>query len=643
MRLFPCHRWLIAALAVTLLPVYSSSGQRYELVWSDEFDGPEIDRSAWHSWDGGAFNNELQCYTDNPENAFIEDGVLHLMARRETRTCRTYSGSQKTFEYTSARIESWPDHGAGLSGHAWRYGRFEYRAKLPKETQGLWPALWMMPAQPQYGSWPYSGEIDVMEYRSNIPDVVRGTIHFSARAYPGSGSANGDRRSSGDDYVLPEGAFSDEFHVFALEWDADGMRWFVDDTQFHEIARSEIEQTAEVYPFDQPFYFILNLAVGGNYLPNPDATTLLPQAMEVDYVRVYRDANQPPSVGLHLDDPLPARAHRTLTAESDDADGVVVRVDYYLDDVLLGSSTESPYSLVWTTPTDGCYELGVQAFDNDGGVSTLVTVPIVVGTGCEQGSFFGAPFQLPGLLPLSGYDRGGQGIAYSDTTPLENLGNADGNTERATEGVDLLPMEQGSDDAYVAFIEQDEWLAYTVEVTRTGLYDLTLQARSAVANARARLESNGEYLTRFSRISPTTDMEFVLKTQTGIALESGTQEIRLIAETDGLELFALRFSTQNDTFADHEQPESIALLSPCHPNPFSTSTQITYTLPRPGPASITVYDLLGRQVATLVDETLPVGQNRLTFQRGELASGAYLLVMEADGWRDTQLLQLVAR
>ena len=633
---------LIACLGATSLAP-DAYGQRYELVWADEFDGPDVDRSAWTFWDGGAYNSELQCYTDDPENAFIQDGVLHLQARRETRTCRTVSGGEKQYDYTSARIESWPAHGAGAAGKAWRYGRFEYRAKLPPENKGLWPALWLMPARPQYGGWPYSGEIDVMEYRSNEPTSVHGTIHFSALAYPGSGNANTDRRSSGGDYSIASGSFGDDFHVFAVEWDEDGIRWFVDEDQFYEIRRNMIEQTAEVYPFNQPFYFILNLAVGGHYLPNPDATTVLPSAMLVDYVRVYQDANEAPEVSLALEGDVKAKATVQLTPVASDPDGSVVRVEFFLDGVPLGSTSSAPFVFDWTTPTDGCYDVGVKAIDNDGGASPVETTPVVVGTGCEQGSYFEAPLRLPGVVPLSGFDLGGQGLAFNDTTPLENLGNDFGNTFRVTEGVDLLPMDNPEDGSYVAFVDEGEWLAYSVEVDQTGDYDVQLTARSVNANARVRVEIDGQYAARFVRLSPTADGAFKTSTVEGVSLTAGIHELRLIAETSGPELHRLAFvaGAASSTMVDNDQAASE--LGPSHPNPFVSTTQISYTLANPGPVSLAVFDTLGRQVATILDDVQPAGESDVVFDRGSLADGVYFLVLDADGDRSTQPVHLVGR
>lgn len=233
-----------------------------ELLWSDDFDGAGIDSSKW-SFDLGTGapeligwgNDELQYYTERLENARIADGILVIEARKEFFSGRSY---------TSARLKT--EHKGD-----WTYGRIEVRAKLPRGA-GFWPAIWMMPTKPwAYGQvWAGSGEIDIMELRGAIPDEVYGTLHWEE--WP-----NNQKR--GTSFRLPSGDFSQDFHVFALEWDAGQFQWYVDEVAY---------QTQEFgKPFDKPFHLILNLAVGGNFVGPPDASTVFPAQMLVDYVRVY--------------------------------------------------------------------------------------------------------------------------------------------------------------------------------------------------------------------------------------------------------------------------------------------------------------------------------------------------------------------
>ncbi len=241
----------------------------WRLVWQDEFERTEIDSTKWehevNAWGGG--NNELQYYTDRAVNSFIEDGSLVIQALRET-----YTGPGGTRNYTSARLRT-------KKKGDWKYGRFDIRAKLPF-GQGLWPAIWMLPTDAVYGGWAASGEIDIMELLGQEPNKVYGTLHYGG-SYP-------DNVHTGASYTLSEGTFADDFHLFTLEWDTTSFRWYVDDIFYQE--QTEWYSTNGEYPapFDQFFHLLLNVAVGGNWPGNPDETTLFPQRMTVDYVRVYK-------------------------------------------------------------------------------------------------------------------------------------------------------------------------------------------------------------------------------------------------------------------------------------------------------------------------------------------------------------------
>lgn len=205
-------------------------------------------------------NGELQYYTAN--NATVADGLLTIRAREQN-----IAG----YGYSSARLRT-----KGLGD--WTYGRFEMRAKLPV-GQGLWPAFWMLPSDNVYGTWAASGEIDIMESLGHDPDRIHGTLH-----YGGAAPAN---VSSGESYRLPLGSAQD-FHTYAIEWERGEFRWYIDD--IHYATRTGWWSAGGPYPapFDQDFHLLLNLAVGGTWPGAPDATTEFPQALVVDYVRVYQ-------------------------------------------------------------------------------------------------------------------------------------------------------------------------------------------------------------------------------------------------------------------------------------------------------------------------------------------------------------------
>lgn len=246
-----------------------SEQNEWQLVWSDEFDAEELDQEKWSYQHGtgeeqgltGWGNNELQYYTDDEENVFLEDGRLHIVAHQEN--C-------EGMEYTSGRILT-------REKGDWKFGKIEVRAKLP-QGQGIWPAIWMLPTENVYGGWPKSGEIDIMEMVGHEPETIHGTVHYGPD-WP-------DNEYTGTPFSLDDGTFADEFHTFAIEWEEDQIKWFVDGSKFYSVTPDTLEPRQ--YPFNEEFHLILNLAVGGNWPGIPDETTEFPQSMVVDFVRVYQ-------------------------------------------------------------------------------------------------------------------------------------------------------------------------------------------------------------------------------------------------------------------------------------------------------------------------------------------------------------------
>ncbi len=302
-----------------------SPAAEWELVWQDEFDGDEIDSEKWgfevNCWGGG--NEEQQCYTDRPENAFVADGVLNIVAIKEDFTGPSlnqedpgYPGADKTLPYTSARMRT-----RNLA--EWSYGRFEARIKFP-EGQGTWAAFWMLPANSPYGTWASNGEIDIVEVVNlkstvNAGDAanselveegdaesrVHGTLHYG-RGWP-------DNKNSGGEYLIPGVNPADDFHDYAVEWEDGEIRWYVDgvhyatqteDGWYSQYTVDGILVDAPVgAPFDDaaPFHLLLNLAVGGGWPVNVNELGITeediwPQTMQVEWVRVY-ECTASPSTG----------------------------------------------------------------------------------------------------------------------------------------------------------------------------------------------------------------------------------------------------------------------------------------------------------------------------------------------------------
>ncbi len=283
-------------------------GAGWELAWADEFEGDALDRSKWtpevSCWGGG--NSERQCYTDRPDNIAVENGMLLLKARKERFTgparppeIAENPNPQVTQQFTSGKVRT-----RGL--HAWRYGRFEVRAKVPA-GQGTWPAVWMMPAEDVYGPWPLSGEIDILEAvnigaKCKVCEGGKGenrtisALHFGDRP---PGNLFVDSRTALPDLALP----SDDFHVYSVEWGEGLIRFLVDD-RVHLTVPAERWSTASplaegrpAAPFDQPFYVMANLAVGGRLSEENNAKGLaassFPAQFAIDWIRVYRCADDP--------------------------------------------------------------------------------------------------------------------------------------------------------------------------------------------------------------------------------------------------------------------------------------------------------------------------------------------------------------
>ncbi len=268
----------------------------WKLVWNDEFDGKSIDASKWdtdlgngfydyrtHAWVSGWGNEELQYYTGESDNLCVRDSCLYLRALKEPlHGCG----------YTSARVKTRRRDGAPLFTK--RYGRFEIRAKVPY-GKGLWPALWLLPQDDTYGPWAASGEIDVMEIVGERPQEYLGSVHF--------GSTFPKRSLVTHVHAFADGGTVADFHVYAVEWEPGIIRWLVDGKPWAVqdfwwscsklrggkgvVARGAEDLNPWPAPFDQPFYLVMNVAVGGDFPGKPNAATHFPAELVVDYVRVY--------------------------------------------------------------------------------------------------------------------------------------------------------------------------------------------------------------------------------------------------------------------------------------------------------------------------------------------------------------------
>ncbi len=238
----------------------------WQLVWNDEFNGSQIDPSRWGydlgTGDWGWGNDEAQYYTNNSNNSFIQNGKLIIKA--------ILQGA----EYTSARMVT-------KNKGDWTYGRFDIRAKIPAGV-GTWPAIWMLPTDWVYGTWPLSGEIDIMEHVGYDPNMIHGSAHTETYNFQNNG------QKGGTTYV---NSTNINFHNYILEWDEDYLKWYVDDVHYATFTNDQLGNYA-TWPFNQNFHLLLNIAIGGLWGGQHGIdNSIFPVQMEVDYVRVYENIN----------------------------------------------------------------------------------------------------------------------------------------------------------------------------------------------------------------------------------------------------------------------------------------------------------------------------------------------------------------
>jgi beta-glucanase (GH16 family) len=258
---------------VTITAPSGTSSEKWSLVWSDEFGDNTVDPQKWSYMIGdgtdygetrGWGNDEKQYYTQDSVNSGIAidqagNSVLYIDATATPNGVTEYASAKLTTEDL----------------FEFRFGKVEARIKLP-ETKGIWPAFWMLGANKPDIGWPGSGEIDIMEMIGNAEQTVHGTVHYV--------NSENEHRLNGDSNSLTEGKYSDDYHLYAIEWTPEDITWFVDGEQYHKVTIA-----ADMKEFLREHYLILNVAVGGYWPGYPDQTTVLPQRMAVDYVRVYQD------------------------------------------------------------------------------------------------------------------------------------------------------------------------------------------------------------------------------------------------------------------------------------------------------------------------------------------------------------------
>ena len=499
----------------------------YKLMWEDQFNGDSLDMDDWNieTHEPGWVNNELQEYTTSAENIYMEDGNLVLKPIKST------DENGKVF-YTSGRVNT-------QNKHDFKYGIFEARAKVPA-GQGFLPAFWMMPTNENlYGQWPRCGEIDIMEVLGNQTDTSYGTIHY--------GNPHSESQGS---YTLNNGNFADEYHTFSVEWEPGKISWYVDgkcihtENDWYSVTEGQGEITYPA-PFDQPFYMILNLAVGGNWPGNPDDTTDFDKAAYViDYVKAYQkesyDENvTKPEKEVILRDP-DAKGNYIVNGDFKEKEDLADEKNWIFM-TALGGEAEAQIDngeMIITTTNAGTADYSVQLVQPDLPLQKGGTYKVSFDAYAKENR----TMKIGVTAPDRGYKR------YLDDTSVElseekqnytfeftmkdkndangrlefNLGNTDSTAEVRISNVSMVKTAQADDKEEEKTVLADGNLVYNGKfqegVNRLGYWEITAPDNAQVSVTN---ENNVRRL-QIKASQDITESNPILISQKGLALSAGT-------------------------------------------------------------------------------------------------------------------------
>jgi beta-glucanase (GH16 family) len=577
----------IVAMMLPRLPNGLIAQQRY-LVWSDEFIGPSIDTSQWQ-FDRGSTNDNIQYYTSRIENAQISGGILQIIARKES-----YAG----FSYTSALLQT-------RNAVSWRYGRIEARIKVPG-TPGFVPAFWMMPEDGMYGWWPGSGEIDIMEYPTTQGGMIYGTLHAQAYNYS---------TGLGSTFTITDAETT--FHTYAVEWTPEQIDFFVDQNKYFTVTNDHTGH--QKWPFDQPFYLIINLAVGGAWVGAPTQNTVFPATMEVDYVRVYQMLND---IGISGKDYVALAAQGVTYSVPQIAGGAYAWTVPSTAQIVAGQHT-STITVDWGTA--------------GGDVSAITTIT----SGSDTSHYLVTVSD--NLLSNPGFEKG---VKYwtSVMSPLAN----------GSFGLDTLTASHvgHSVRTIVNATPANPW-DVQISQQRFNLeagkhYEGRLWAKAAVGGAKLNAAVIDAQSYAFyggtTFILTTLWQEYSFRfTAPQNAAGSFNMDMGLQPATyycDDVALINLDAQTGIKPDGDPGIPHEYS-LEQNYPNPFNPVTGIKFELPKTSRLNLRVFDILGREVAILVNDTREAGVYEVKFDGSNLASGLYFYRLQAGSFVQTRKLLLV--
>ncbi len=487
-------------LLIALFPIASIFAQNYQLVWSDEFNGTSLNNSYWtfDLGNSGWGNNELENYTNSSNNIYVQNGNLYITAIKET------NGT-----YTSARIKT-----QGLK--SFQYGKIEARMKLPF-GQGMWPAFWMLGSNITSAGWPSCGEIDIMEMigGQGRENTVHGSAHW------GSDYTN--------TYTLSSGTLADTFHVYDVTWTPTQIAWHIDGIQYSVLNITPSALNA----FKKPFFIILNLAVGGAWPGNPDASTVFPQQLVVDYVRVYQNISAPPQI--NLSSPL---NNSTYSAFSDipintnvQYSGKISKVEFYQGSLKIGESNISPYQMTWRNVSPGNYSISAVATTDSGYQATTSAASVTVGNG-GQAPYSGNPSNVPGTIYAVNYDLGGPNVGYYNTTTTNTGGLY------RTDGVGIEACSDNGGGYDVGWINPTEWLNYSVNVKDSALYNFNFRVASANSGGSFHVDVDGQNVTGSISVPSTGGWQtWTTVSANNITLTKGLHTLKIVFDAGGFNLY----------------------------------------------------------------------------------------------------------
>ncbi|MCB0730610.1 MAG: family 16 glycosylhydrolase [Ignavibacteriae bacterium] len=487
-------------LVYLLVSISITFGQDYQIIWSDEFNGRTLDENIWIRETGGNGwgNEEIQYYTNRDTNAYIENGKLIIKALKES-----FQGKS----YTSARLIT-------KDNKYFKYGKIEARIKLPY-GQGIWPAFWMLGQNINSVGWPACGEIDIME-------MIGGGIARDNKIYGTAHWEQNGHASYGGSYTLTSGIFADDFHTFTVEWSPQFIKWFIDGKQYHviDITPSGLSE------FHENFFIIFNIAVGGIWPGYPDSTTVFPQLMEVDYVRVYQKTSSLPNITLvepHSNNFLEFSDIKISTEV--EANSSIEKVEFFQDQIKIGETSVEPYEMIWRNIFSGKYNIWAKAITDEGFSSNSNLIEISVGDVADHSPYSGSAIIIPGNFEAEDFDIGGEGISYHD-----NSLNNEGFSYRENEGVDIEICLDENGGFNIGWTEPGEWFSYIIDTKQEGEFELTIRVASPNEGGSFSIAIDDQVLDPIIVVPNTGDWQNWISVKTNIVLTTGIHNFKVIIE-----------------------------------------------------------------------------------------------------------------